>query len=52
MGPGPSGVTAFIAERPDAEERIVAGRLAMWRTNMEATLEGIRQLAEGGPNPD
>jgi len=52
MGPGPSGVTAFIAEQPDAEERIVDGRLAMWTANMGATLAGIRQLAEGGPNPD
>ncbi len=52
MGPGPSGVTAYIDEHPDAEERIVAGRLAMWTTYMQATLDGIRELAEGGPNPD
>ena len=52
MGPGPSGVTQFIAEHPDAEERIVAGRLAAWTANMQATLDGIRGLAEGGPNPD
>lgn len=52
MGPGPSGVTSFIAEHPDAEERIVAGRLSAWTANMQATLEGIRGLSEGGPNPD
>lgn len=52
MGPGPSGVTLLIAEHPDAEERIVDDRLATWTANMEATLHGIRGLAEGGPSPD
>lgn len=52
MGPGPSGVTAFIEARPENEERIVTSRLAAWRANMESTLDGIRGLAEGGPNPD
>jgi len=52
MGPGPSGLTSVIHEHPDAEERIVDGRLAAWTANMEATVEGIRGLAEGGPNPD
>lgn len=52
MGPGPSGVTLVIDEHPDAEERIVSGRLAEWTTNMESTLDGIRGMAEGGPNPD
>lgn len=52
MGPGPSGVTAYIDQHPEAEEQIVDGRLAMWTTNMQATLDGIRELAEGGPNPD
>ncbi|HEY5110079.1 MAG TPA: SRPBCC family protein [Acidimicrobiales bacterium] len=52
MGPGPSGVTSFIAEHPENEERIVDGRLATWTANMEATVDGIRGLAEGGPDPD
>ena len=52
MGPGPSGVTSYIDEHPDAEERIISGRLAEWTANMESTLDGIRGLAEGGPNPD
>jgi uncharacterized protein YndB with AHSA1/START domain len=51
MGPGPSGVTAFIAEHPENEERIVRSRLSAWKANMESTVEGIRQLAESGPNP-
>ena len=51
MGPGPSGVTSAIAEHPDAEERIVDRRLAEWTANMQSTLDGIQELAEGGPNP-
>jgi hypothetical protein len=46
MGPGPSGVTAAIASHPDAEERIVEGRIAGWRRDMTANLDGIRALAE------
>ena len=48
MGPGGSGITAAIEARPDKEERIVGNRLDDWRTNMEATVSGIRCLAEGG----
>ena len=47
MGPGPSGVTAFIHEHPDDEEGIVDRRLAAWHANMEATVTGIRGMAEG-----
>lgn len=47
MGPGPSGLTPAIEARPDKEERIVERRLEEWRSNMVATLEGIRDLAEG-----
>ena len=46
MGPGPSGLTPAIQARPDAEERIVARRLDEWRTNMQATVAGIKALAE------
>ena len=48
MGPGRSGVTAVIAAMPDKEERIIARRLAEWQRNIEATLAGIKQLAEQG----
>ena len=46
MGFGPSGLTAAIAARPDREERLVEHRLEEWRTNMRATIEGIKRLAE------
>jgi len=47
MGPGPSGTTAVIEKMPDKEERIIARRLDEWRTNMAATVGGIKRLAEG-----
>jgi hypothetical protein len=34
---------------PDKEERIVAKRLAEHRSNMQATIEGVKALAEAGP---
>lgn len=46
MGPGPSGLTAVIAERPDREEDIVAARVAEHRRNMQATLAGLKAAAE------
>jgi len=51
MGPGPSGLTEAIDAHPHAEERIVERRLAAWTANMEATLAGIRTLAESGSGP-
>jgi hypothetical protein len=47
MGPAPSGLTPAIEARPDKEERIVARRLAEHRANMQRTVEGVKQLAEG-----
>ncbi|MEU6480331.1 SRPBCC family protein [Streptomyces sp. NPDC047017] len=46
IGPGPSGVTRAIEHRPDQEEAIIAFRLDALRTGMEATLNGIKELAE------
>jgi len=46
MGPGPSGLTPMIAARPEREEAIVEMRLGMWKPNMEATVKGIKALAE------
>lgn len=46
MGPGRSGLSPMIEARPDREEQIVAMRLEMWSTNMEATVAGIVALAE------
>ena len=48
MGPAPSGLSIAINAMPDKEERIVARRLEEYETNMRATLEGIKQLAEAG----
>lgn len=47
MGPGPSGLTAFIATMPDREGRIISGRMTEWRESMTAALEGVRQLIKG-----
>lgn len=46
LGPGPSGLTARIAELPDREEDIIAARTAEHRRNMQATLEGLKAAAE------
>jgi hypothetical protein len=48
MGPAPSGLSIAIEAMPDKEERIVARRLEEWRANMQATVEGIKALAEAG----
>jgi uncharacterized protein YndB with AHSA1/START domain len=46
MGPGPSGLTAVIAEMPDREESIIARRMKDHERNMTATLEAIKRAAE------
>jgi uncharacterized protein YndB with AHSA1/START domain len=46
IGPGPSGISPAIAAMPDKESKILHRRLAELRANMEATLAGIRDLAE------
>jgi hypothetical protein len=46
MGPAPSGLTLAIEARPDKEDRIVERRLAEHRQNMQATVDGIKRLAE------
>jgi hypothetical protein len=48
MGPARSGLNYAIDAMPDKEERIVERRMAEHRTNMMATLEGIKGLAEAG----
>ena len=53
MGPGPSGLTPAIERMPDREEEIVSRRLSEWTENMQRTVEGIKDLAEGsGPAAD
>jgi len=46
MGPAPSGLTPAIEAMPDKEERIIARRLEEHRVNMQATVDGIKALAE------
>jgi len=46
MGPAPSGLNLAIEARPDKEDRIVERRLEEHRQNMQATVEGIKRLAE------
>jgi hypothetical protein len=48
MGPGPSGMTVVIEKMPDKEERIIGRRLEEWQANMAATINGIKEMAEGG----
>lgn len=48
MGPGPSGLTAVIAEMPEREKSIIAHRLTEHQRNMTATLEAIKRTAEQG----
>jgi len=49
MGPARSGLTPAIQARPDKEERIVARRQAEHAANMQATVDGIKALAEAAP---
>ena len=46
MGPARSGINLAIDAMPDKESRILRRRLAEHRANMEATLHGIKDLAE------
>lgn len=48
LGPGPSGLTARIAELPHREEDIIAARTAEHRRNMHTTLAGLKAAAEQG----
>ncbi len=48
IGPGRSGVTLALERWPDREEEIIAFRLKELRAGMEATLRGIKSLAEEG----
>ena len=48
IGPGPSNLTTIIASMPEHEAAIVEMRLGELTQNMEATVEGIKNLAEVG----
>ena len=46
LGPARSGLSYAIDAMPDKEERIVARRLQEHERNMQATVEGVKALAE------
>ena len=46
MGPAPSGLTPAIEAMPDKEERIIERRLREHQANMQATVDGVKNLAE------
>ncbi|WP_197318790.1 SRPBCC family protein [Saccharomonospora sp. NB11] len=46
LGPARSGLTLAVEAKPDKKSAIVRHRLADLRRGMEATLDGIRLLAE------
>lgn len=46
IGPAPSGLTPAIEAMPDKEERIIARRLSEHQANMQATIDGVKHLAE------
>lgn len=47
LGTARSGLTAAIEANPDRRDQIIAGRMAVWRENMLATINGVKALAEG-----
>ncbi|HEX7353753.1 MAG TPA: SRPBCC domain-containing protein [Mycobacteriales bacterium] len=48
VGPGPSGLTAAIAQHPDKEDRVLRRRIRDLTENMQATVDGIKRLTEEG----
>ncbi|MEC3974136.1 SRPBCC family protein [Amycolatopsis sp. H20-H5] len=46
IGPARSGLSFAIDKMPEKEERIVERRIREFQTNMLATVEGIKSLAE------
>lgn len=46
MGPARSGISMAIDAMPDKEAKILSRRLDELRTNMQATLQGVKSLAE------
>ena len=46
VGLGESGLSRAVEANPDDADAIIAGRLALWQTNMAATVAGIKSLCE------
>ncbi len=51
LGPGRSGLTAAIEQRPDDEARIISGRLSNLRSNMQRVVEGLKATVESSDPP-
>ena len=51
IGPGRSGLSPAIDAMPDKEHKIIVRRLGEHHTNMQATLNGIRDLVEADNPP-
>jgi nitroreductase len=47
VGPGPSGTTLAITNNPGKEARVLHRRLGEVQANMQRTIEGVKELAEG-----
>lgn len=52
LGPGRSGLSYAIDAMPEKEQKIVFVRLREFERNITATLDAIKDLAEGGPAPE
>jgi carbon monoxide dehydrogenase subunit G len=48
IGTGNSGLTVVVSRTPDMEEQMIKARFADLHTGMDATLGGIKSLAEEG----
>jgi len=46
LGPGPSGLTHAISQRPEIEARIIRSRISGLRENMRRVIEAIKVAAE------
>ncbi|RJQ69572.1 SRPBCC family protein [Pseudonocardiaceae bacterium YIM PH 21723] len=47
LGSGPSKLAQAISRYPEQEELIIERRLGEWRDNMQAVVNGIKDLVEG-----
>ncbi|MCI2418170.1 SRPBCC family protein [Saccharopolyspora sp. K220] len=52
MGPGRSGLSLAIDRMPEKEQKIVFVRMREFERNMTATVEAIKELAEGAARVD
>ena len=46
LGPGPSGISAAIANLPDREPAILRRRIGEHRANMQSVIDGLKEAAE------